>query len=193
MKLNEAFEPYLEYMEKKGMSLKTVSEHRRLLRGSLAHSLGERDVSSLKIIDAAVAAYGGNAHGIYGPQRSVVLLRRVLKFLHDSGEQLPFSWRELEIPKVSEQKPNEYLTIEELQKVLNSFDISTPAGLRTRALTEVLFATGMRISEVISLNKEDIDWDQKEAVVTNGKTKDREKVYFTDQSLLWLKKYLDSR
>ena len=123
----------------------------------------------------------------------MLLLRRVLKFLHDSGEQLPFSWRELEIPKVAEQKPNEYLTIEELQKVLNSFDISTPAGLRTRALTEVLFATGMRISEVISLNKEDIDWEQKEAIVTNGKTKDREKVYFTDQSLLWLKKYLDSR
>ena len=46
---------------------------------------------------------------------------------------------------------------------------------------------------VISLNKEDIDWENKEAVVTNGKTKDREKIYFTDRSLLWLKKYLDSR
>jgi integrase/recombinase XerD len=116
----------------------------------------------------------------------------VLKYIKDSGYSIPFDWREVEVPNVP-TKQNEYLTKEELEKVLNSFDITTPAGIRTRALTEVLFATGMRISEAISLNKEDIDWEKKEAMVTNAKTKDVEKIYFTSRSIEWLKKYIDSR
>lgn len=175
------------------MSPKTVYEHRRFLYGSLSHSVSERELDSLRLIDVASVAHAGTEHGIYGAQRSVVVLRRLLKFLKDSGYTMPFDWREVEIPKVAQQKPNEYLTQEELERVMNSFDISTHAGFRTRALTEVLFATGMRIAEAISLNKEDIDWEQKEAIVTNAKTKDREKIYFTDRSLGWLRKYLDFR
>lgn len=192
MKISEYFEDYLQYMGQKGMDPKTISEHRRLLYGSLAHSIADRELDSLRMIDAALIMQAGAQHGTYGPQRSVVTFRRLLKFIKDSGYLLPFDWREVEVPNVP-TKQNEYLTKEELEKVLNSFDIMTPAGLRTRALTEVLFATGMRISEVISLNKEDIDWEKKEAVVTNAKTKDVEKIYFTDRSLEWLKKYIASR
>ena len=101
-------------------------------------------------------------------------------------------WHEIELPKVA-QKPNEYLTPEELEKVLGSLDTSNHAGLRTRTLLEVLYATGMRIAEAISLNKADIDWENKEAIVMNAKTKDMEKIYFTDRCLDWLKKYLETR
>ena len=62
-----------------------------------------------------------------------------------------------------------------------------------RALIENLRVTGMRISEAISLNRDDIDWNKKEAEITNAKTKEREMVYFTDESLAWLKRYLDFR
>ncbi len=192
MKLSEYFEAYLGYMAQKGMDPKTISEHRRMLYGSLAHSVADREIDSLRIIDVAGVMQAGTQHGKYGPQRSVIAFRRVLKYIKDSGYSIPFDWREVEVPNVP-TKQNEYLTKEELEKVLNSFDIATPAGLRTRALTEVLFATGMRISEVISLNKEDIDWEKKEAMVTNAKTKDVEKIYFTSRSLEWLKKYIDSR
>lgn len=173
MKLSEAFEGYLGYMGQKGMDPKTINEHRRMLYGSLTHSVADRELDSLRLIDVAAVMQGGTSHGKYGPQRSVVVFRRVLKYIKDSGIPIPFDWREVEVPGVP-TKQNEYLTKEELEKVLNSFDISTPAGLRTRALTEVLFVTGMRISEAISLNKEDIDWEQREAVVTNAKTKDVE-------------------
>lgn len=192
MKIKETFEKYLAYLEERGMSPKTVREHQRLIYGSLDHSISEFELSALKMTDAAKVIAAGKAHGQYGSQRSVVVLRRLLKFIRDSGTPIPFDWRELEVPKVS-QKPNEYLTPEELELVLNSLDLTKQAGLRTRALLEVLYATGMRISEAISLNKSDIDWENKEAMVTNAKTKDLEKIYFTDRCLYWVKKYIDSR
>jgi len=51
----------------------------------------------------------------------------------------------------------------------------------------------MRISEALSLNRDDIDWNKKQAEITNSKTKERELVYFTDESLAWLKNYLEMR
>ena len=49
----------------------------------------------------------------------------------------------------------------------------------------------MRIGEAISMDKNDIDWENKEAIVVNVKSKEPEKVYFSDRSLYWLKRYLD--
>lgn len=192
MKIKETFEQYLKYLEERGLSPKTVREHQRLINGSLAHSIAEYDISDLKMTDVSKVIAAGRAHGQYGSQRSVVILRRLLKYIKDSGIPIPFDWYEIEVPKVP-QKPTEYLTPEELELVMNSLNISTPAGLRTRAVLEVLYATGMRIAEAISLNKDDVDWENKEAMVTNAKTKEIEKIYFTDRCLQWLKKYLDSR
>lgn len=192
MKLKETFEHYLKYLEERGLSPKTVQEHQRLINGSLAHSIAEYNISDLKMTDVSKVIAAGRVHGQYGSQRSVVILRRLLKYIKDSGIPIPFDWYEIEVPKVP-QKPAEYLTPEELELVMNSLNISTPAGLRTRAVLEVLYATGMRIAEAISLNKADIDWDNKEAMVTNAKTKEIEKIYFTDRCLQWLKQYLDSR
>src|SRR3989344_3464590 len=192
MKVKDTFENYLAYLEARGMAPKTVREHQRLLYGSLGHSKAEYEISDLKMTDAAKVIAAGRAHGYYGPQRSVVIFRRLLKYIRESGTPIPFDWHEIELPKVA-QKPNEYLTPEELEKVLGSLDTSNHAGLRTRTLLEVLYATGMRIAEAISLNKADIDWENKEAIVMNAKTKDMEKIYFTDRCLDWLKKYLETR
>jgi len=192
MKLKDIFEDYLKYMTQKGMSPKTVYEHRRFLEGALSHSVAEKNIGSLRLIDAASVMQAGKQHGEYGAQRSVVVFRRLIKYAKYAGFQVPFDWRDVEIPKVP-QKINEYLEAEEIELIRNSLDITTHAGLRTRALIEVLLDTGMRITEAISLNKADIDWEKMEVIITNAKTKDREKVYFTDRSLEWVKKYIESR
>lgn len=174
------------------MQPKTIREHERLLYGSLSHSIADKEIDDLKIIDVAKVIEAGRVHGEYGSQRSVVVLRRLLKFIKESGIKAPFDWRDLEVPKVP-HKQNEYLTPDELERVLDALDVDNFAGLRTRTLLEVLYATGMRISEAISLDKKDIDWDIKEAIIINAKTKDMEKVYFTDRCLYWIKRYIDSR
>jgi len=192
MKVKELFEDYLSYMVQKGMDPKTVNEHRRFLYTSLSNSVSEKEIESLRLIDAASIMQAGKHHGEYGAQRSVVVFRRLMKFAKSSGLSVPFDWRDVEIPRVP-QKQKEYLTNEEIEKIRESLDITTHAGLRTRTLIEVLLDTGMRITEATSLDKNDIDWEQKEAIITNAKTKDREKIYFTDRSLEWMKKYFEFR
>ena len=58
-----------------------------------------------------------------------------------------------------------------------------------QTLVEVLLSTGMRISEALSLSKEDIDWENKEAMII-GKGNKQRRVYFTDEALDWIKIYL---
>lgn len=65
-------------------------------------------------------------------------------------------------------------------------------SVRDSALVEVLYSTGMRASELIGLNRSDIDWVNKKTIVF-GKGKKEREVYFSSRSLDFLKQYLDSR
>ena len=192
MKVHEEFQPFIKYLEQKQMSARTIREYKRFLYGPLMKAIGDREVASLTISDHSKLIEAGVPYGEFGPQRSVVTFRRLMCFVHETGRATPFDYRDVPLPTVP-SKENEYLTPEELERVLDALDTRTHAGLRTRALLEVLYATGMRITEAINLNKEDIDWEAKEAWITNAKSKDREKVYFTDRSLEWIKRYIDSR
>lgn len=174
------------------MSEKTISEYDRMLYGSLSHSVQDKDLADLRIIDAARVEEAGRHHGEFGPQRAIVVFRRLLCFIRDSGDTVPFDWRDIKVPKVPE-RPIYSLTEDELKVITESLDVKNIAHLRTRALLEVMLDTGLRISEAISLNKQDIDWEHKEVEFLNCKTKERQKVYFTDRSVYWLKLYLSRR
>ena len=192
MLFKDKFNDYLDYLAQKGMTQKTVNEHKRMLYGALSHSISEMKISDFRMVDVAKIIEAGKSHGRYGPQRAVVTFKQYLHFLEDSGYNLPVNWRNIRTPRVP-QKHVEYLTEEEMNMIRNSIDTTSLPGLRTRALIEVLYDTGMRISEAISLNKSDVNWEGKEARVVNAKTGEVETVYFTDRSLYWLKKYLEAR
>jgi integrase/recombinase XerD len=192
MKIKDAFEGYLKYRKEMGMQPITMANDRKMLYGSFTHSISEREIMSLKMTDIADVIEAGRAHGEFGPQRSVSTLRKFFLYLEENGQETPFDWRDVEVPHVP-RKINEYLTEDELKRVLEAFDLTQLHGLRTRALCEVLFASGMRISEALSLDKGDIDWETREAIVTNAKNGDQQPVFFTDRSLRWLKQYLDAR
>ena len=192
MKIKETFEGYLAYRKGMGMDEKTLVSDTKMLYGSFSHSISERELSSLRLTDVADLIEAGKSHGVYGPQRSVSTLRKFFRYLEDSGQEPPFDWRDIEVPHVP-RKLNEYLTQDELKLVLESFDLTKMHGLRTRALCEVLLATGMRISEALSLDRNDINFETKEASVVNAKNGDQQPVMFTDRSLMWLKRYLDAR
>jgi integrase/recombinase XerD len=192
MRLKELFNDYLAYLANNGMDAKTIREHKRFLDGAIAQSVGGKELENLRIIDSAAVRKAAEVHGEYGPQRAVVAFRQIMKYAKAAGFKVPFDWRDVEVPKVP-KKENEYLTIPEIEKIRDALDLTNHAGIRTRALIEVLLDTGMRITEACLMKKEDIDWELKEAHIVNVKTKDREKVYFTDRSLEWLKQYFAFR
>ncbi len=85
-----------------------------------------------------------------------------------------------------------FLTSEEIQRFRNSIDIRPIYGLRFRTLVEVLLASGMRISEALSLNRNSIDTTTREARVIGKGNKERV-VFFNEESIIWIKRYLERR
>jgi integrase/recombinase XerD len=91
-----------------------------------------------------------------------------------------------------------YLTPEELEIFLAAIPLRTWTGKTRlsghcfRALVETLASTGMRISEALSLNREMINFERKEAIII-GKGNKQRTVFFTDRALQWITRYLDLR
>jgi integrase/recombinase XerD len=90
--------------------------------------------------------------------RKVAALRSFFRFLlldgfiaHDPTETLetPKTWRAL--PK--------YLTVDEVNQLLQQPDLGTPQGIRDRAMLEVLYATGLRVSELVGLKLSDLNFE----------------------------------
>ena len=75
-------------------------------------------------------------------------------------------------PKLDKRLPS-FLTLEEIERLLKAPDLSTPQGQRDRALLELLYASGLRVSEVVSLNLERIDLDTNEIRVWGKGSKER--------------------
>lgn len=89
-----------------------------------------------------------------------------------------------------------FLTLDQLKKLFSAPKTSTEQGLRDRAILEVFFSTGMRISELVALNRNQIKIksDLKELELSIiGKGGRARTVYFSDRTLYWLDKYLGSR
>jgi len=100
------------------------------------------------------------------------------------------------LPRPDKEKSVRFLTLEQLNKLFSAPDTSNPAGLRDRAILETFFSTGMRISELTSLNKEQIKikpgmTDLELGIV--GKGGRARTVYFSKSAIDWLDKYLQTR
>jgi integrase/recombinase XerD len=91
-----------------------------------------------------------------------------------------------------------YLTAEEVERFITSIKMHTGEGhtylpsLRFRALVEVLLGSAMRISEVLSLDRAQVDFKNAEAKIVGKGSKERV-VFFTDRALYWIGQYLAVR
>ena len=91
-------------------------------------------------------------------------------------------------PKLEKKLPN-YLSYEELAKILDNIDISTKIGLRNRLLVEMFYATGCRVSEMINIKVSDIN-KSNNSIRIMGKGKKMRIVYFGEYARYYLDKYL---
>ena len=88
-----------------------------------------------------------------------------------------------------------FLSADQLNDLMNLQDLSKRSGIRDRAILEVLFSTGLRVSELVNLNKDDITpaiLEKREFSVV-GKGRKLRTVYLSDASVKWLKQYLSTR
>lgn len=125
----------------------------------------------------------------------LIALRMLLNFFAQRNiESLPAE--KVPLAREKEERQVRFLTLEQLEKLFASPNLETARGLRDRALLETFFSTGMRISEVVALNRAQIkttpEIDTFELGITGkgGKTRT---VYFSRRALDWLARYLEKR
>ena len=97
----------------------------------------------------------------------------------------------LESPKIGMKLP-EVLSVEEVNRIIGSIDLSLPAGQRNRAMLEVLYSCGLRVSELIRLNYSDIYFDE-EFIRVEGKGKKQRLVPISQAAIHEIKNYLYTR
>ena len=92
-------------------------------------------------------------------------------------------------PRIERKLPN-HLSMEDAVRFIETPDINTDLGRRDRAIIEFLYATGIRVGELVSINLKDIDFREKLVRVT-GKRKKQRIVPFDEPRLQALMHYLD--
>lgn len=184
---------FLEYLEiEKGRSLKTVENYDRYLSRFLAFS----KISEPKdITDEIVRKFRLwlNREDLKKKTQNyyLIALRVFLKYLAKRGIKTIPPER-IELAKVP-QRELDLITEDELERLLNSPQGSDLRGLRDKAILELLFSTGLRVSELCSLNRNTIEDAKAGEFSVRGKGDKLRVVFISDTAKGALKNYLDKR
>lgn len=158
--MNRLMDDYKEYMEKeKGMARNSMEAYLRDIREFQVFldqrgSLSPEDISNTEIV-AFVLHLKNLGRSTATSNRKVASLRGFFSFLQEQGRISANPCLHIKSPRV-ERKEIEYLTLGEVDRLLMLPD-TTVKGIRDRALLELLYATGIRVSEVLEANVEDLN------------------------------------
>lgn len=97
----------------------------------------------------------------------------------------------IELPKVKKKQVT-FLSRDEIQRLIEAPDTQTVIGIRDRAIIELLFSSGLRVSELVNLNRDHINLKRGEFMVRGKGQKDRP-VFISPEATEWLAEYLNTR
>jgi site-specific recombinase XerD len=121
----------------------------------------------------------------------MVALRSFFKYLAVQKDIKVMAPEKIELPKQA-QRIVSFLNIDQVERLQACPDTSNIFGLRDRAIMETLFSTGMRVSEVARLNRDNIDLKNKEFGI-RGKGNKVRVVFLSDSAAKWLDQYIKAR
>jgi site-specific recombinase XerD len=189
---------FLEHLEiEKGRSLKTIENYDHYLSRFLEHT---KVITPKQITDSIVREFrlwlnrqsaGKEKDTLKRKTQNyyLIALRAFLKYLRKRGIT-SLSPEKIELAKVGERSLD-LISSEELERLMKSPEGETLFGLRDKAILELLFSTGLRVSELVSLNR-DIDLEKDEFSV-RGKGEKVRVVFLSDGAKQVVGEYLKKR
>lgn len=123
--------------------------------------------------------------------RKLACLRSFFRFLYREGHVKSNSMLGISTPKLDKKLPV-FLDENEVSKLLDSPDEKEASGLRDKAMLETIYSSGLRVSELVGLNADNIDFIGG-ALKIFGKGKKERLVPIGDRALRWIKRYLEKR
>ena len=184
---------YLQHLEiERRASAHTLEAYRRDLRrlAQFAAGLGQRRLEGLTRADLEAFVRDTMASGLSptSTARGVAAVRGFYRYLRVAGRIAENPADDLHAPRTFGGLPH-FLSIEEVDALLAAPDTSAPRGLRDRALIEVLYATGLRVSELVGLRLTDVRLEDG-YVQCLGKGHKERIVPLGDEAIGWVRRYL---
>ncbi len=195
MTINQLIIDFLEYLEiEKGRSTTTAKNYDHYLKTFAAFAKNQKIESPDKITSELVRqfrlALNRSDKGKSTQNYYLIALRSFLKFLGKKNIQsLPPE--QIELAKTDERQIT-FLDHDELERLLSKIDINTLHGKRDKAILDLLFSTGLRVSELSNLKKEDINLETGEFSV-KGKGGKVRVVFIDGAAKESLERYLKAR
>jgi site-specific recombinase XerD len=198
MKADEAIQQFLEYLAiEQNRSKRTIENYKHYLNRLLDYA---GDITVSEITPDLVRKWRLWLHELGSDRASelskatqnyhLIALRSFLKFCHKRNISA-LATDQIELARVKRGQVS-FLTAEEMESLLIQPNIEDIAGLRDRAILELLYSGGLRVSELIGLDITHINLSRKEFMVRGKGQKDRP-IFVSDEAASWLKKYLDKR
>jgi integrase/recombinase XerD len=183
---------YLSHLAvERRLSPNTVESYGRdLSQLAAAAAALERPVESLdrRALEQVVRQMMGDGRSPRSVARAVACFRGFYRFLVVSGRLADNPAADIRAPRAWKALPK-FLSADEVEKLLSAPDTSQPRGLRDRALIELLYATGLRVSEMVGLRQQDLNLESGYLTCT-GKGRKQRLVPIGDEASAWLTRYL---
>jgi len=159
--MDSLVDSYLHYLVvEKGLSRNTIESYGRDLRVFLDFVEGRGIRSFRQVTRGDVLAFlkelQGRGLSVRSVSRALISLRGLFRFLLLEGHLEEDPVEEMEVPRPPRSLPH-VLSLQEVERILEAPDPGTPLGVRDRAMLELLYATGMRVSELAGLAPEGVD------------------------------------
>lgn len=190
----ELIDEFLSYLSvERGLSNNTLSSYKRDLSNFFGYIKKRRIVSIGKVTRQMITSFmlsekdrGLSANSI---SREVACLKSFFKFLVRENKIKDNITSVIESPKLWKKLPSA-LDLSEVEKLLKAPNIREPMGVRDKAMLELIYATGMRVSELINLKMDDLNMGVG-FIKCLGKGQKERVVPFGSKAKEWLVRYLD--
>lgn len=204
MYVSDLVEDFLEALEiESGRSKKTIENYRLYLYRfvEIATEILDRDLKPADITPELLRKFrlklnryespnGDENLAIITQSYHLIALRGFLKYLA-KREIKSLDPSLVELPHII-RKQVTFLTVDEVERLLNQIDLSSESGLRDRAIIELLYSGGLRVSELINLNRDSINLERREFVVRGKGSKDRP-IFISEAAADRIAEYLGAR
>lgn len=204
--------PFLEYCEvEKGLSNNTQRNYEQYLKlftgwlektkqsSLLPHELTAKHIWDYRLYLARTyKTPSGEYLGKKSQNYYLIALRALLNYLADRDIET-LSSSKIKLAKQNADHIISFLEVRDIEKILAVPDVSTPAGLRDRSIMELFFSSGMRISELISLDADQLSFLKDKSRTRTyelsivGKGKYVRTIFISPRAAEWLRTYLASR
>src|SRR3990167_5341405 len=201
-KLPKLIDDFLEYLEiEKNCSKLTIRDYRHYLDVFLdwyistipnksLESLELSDIRKYRVFLSNKTDKKGTGLKRVTQNYYIIALRSFLRFLI-KNDYKTLEPSKIDLPK-TESRSLKFLEREQVDRLVTSTDTSKEEGIRDRAIMELLFSTGLRVSELTKLNRDQINLDRREFGVI-GKGGRSRIVFVSDRASDWIKNYLNKR